>query len=71
MSELSFVIESIESTDYDDVGTVTDKMVRPYFDGVIYNNFGGSYPTTTSDADCKTDIKVAMTAKGIERTSEV
>jgi hypothetical protein len=70
MSELSFTIESIEEQDYNG-DTITNKMVRPSFDSVEYTAFGSSFPTSTSDADCKTSVKTAMTSKGITWDTEI
>lgn len=69
MVQLSFDIDTLTEVDYD--GSNTDyKSVVPLFDGVR-DGFHISFPTTTTDADCKTAVKAKMTEKWVTRDTEI
>ena len=69
MAVLSWDIQEITETDNYNHESETQKMVRAKFDGVT--KLDASLPTTTSDADCKIEIKNRMTVLWYTWDSEV
>lgn len=70
MAQLSWNIVEITESDYEWSDT-TYKRVRPLFDWVLCNWFSKSFNTSTSDADCKTDVKAVLTTKWYTWDSEI